>query len=229
MQSNKIKHKIFELFIANRRLRFSEIEKAIGIKSNTLAYHLENLVKEGLLKKDEDDYVLTVQGEGRIPFHAQQQEIGVLPVVLGAILNKNQILMLKRKKRPYQGYWALPGGKLKLAETIPESAIRHAKEETGLDCEFSHIASIIHERVKETETYKHAFIIFLTVLKPKNTQIKESEEGKLEWFPLKSLQPERIIPSDYQMLKHLTEKAKLTSIILEEKEEKIIKFSQTKI
>ncbi len=225
------RNKIFELFINKRRLRFSEIEKALGIKSNTLAYHLEGMVKEGIMTKDEDDYVLTVQGEGMMPFfaHATKKEVGVLPVVLAAIVNNDQILMLKRKKRPYQGYWALPGGKLHLPESIPECALREVKEETGLDCEFSHIASIIHERVKENNTYKHAFILFLTVLNPKSTQLKESDEGKLEWFPLKNLQPERIIPSDYHMIKdHIKAISNITCVIMEEKEEKIIKFEQTR-
>jgi uncharacterized protein YktB (UPF0637 family) len=67
-------------------------------------------------------------------------------------------------------------------------------------------------------------------LKAKTTQIKESEEGRLEWFPLKTLQLERIIPSDYHMIKdHLKEKAHITNVIMEEKEEKIIKYQQTKI
>lgn len=224
------KDKIFELFIRSKRLRFSEIEKAIGVKSNTLAYHLDNMIKDGTLQKDEDDYVLTIKGEGQIPFFTKQQETGVLPVVLAVILNKGNVLMLKRKKRPYQGYWALPGGKLRLQESIPDAALRHVKEETGLDCEFSHAASVIHERVHEKNTYKHAFIIFLTVLKPKTTTIKEGDEGKLEWFPLKTLQETRIIPSDYYMLKeYIKEKTSINQVKMEEKEEKLISFKQTKI
>ncbi|HLF54485.1 MAG TPA: NUDIX hydrolase [Candidatus Nanoarchaeia archaeon] len=222
-----IKHRIFELFIKSKRLRFSEIEKALGIKSNTLAYHLESMVKDGELKKDEDDYVLTAHSESKIPFftHITGKERGVMPVVLGTIVDKNKILMLKRNKRPYQGYWGLVGGKLKLEESIEECALREAKEETGLECTFSHVAAVIHERVHENGVYKHAFILFLVVLNPKGGKLTEGEEGKIEWFDLKNLPPDRIIPSDYYLLKeHLNAVSKIHQVVMEEKEERLIKF-----
>jgi len=225
------KHKIFELFVRSKRLRFSDIEKALDIKSNTLTYHLNSMIKEGMLLKEDDDYLLSTHGEKLLPFFAHiTQKItgGCLPVVLSAIIKDEKILLLKRKKRPYQGYWGLPGGKLHLEESIEECGLREVKEETGLDCTFSHIAAIVHERVKENEVYKHAFLLFFVVLKAKTTQIKESEEGRLEWFPLKSLQPERIIPSDYYMIKgHLKEIAHITCVIMEEKEEKLIKYQES--
>jgi ADP-ribose pyrophosphatase YjhB (NUDIX family) len=227
------KHRICELFVRSKKLRFSDIEKAVGIKSNTLTYHLNSMVKEGTLQKEDDEYMLSAHGEKLLPFFAHiTQKItgGCLPVVLAAIVKDSQILLLKRKRRPYQGYWGMPGGKLHLEESIEECAMREAKEETGLDCSFSHIATIVHERVKESEVFKHAFLIFFVVLKPKKGELKESEEGTLEWFPLKTLQPSRIIPSDYHMIKkHLKEKAKINCVIMEEKEEKLIKYEQTKI
>ncbi len=227
-----IKHKIFELFVKSKHLRFSDIEKAIGIKSNTLTYYLNSMVKEGMLQKEDDEYMLSTHGEKLIPFFAhitQKLTGGCLPVVLSAIIKDNQILLINRKKRPYQGYWGLPGGKLHLEESLEECALREVKEETGLDCTFSNIAAIVHERVKEKDVYKHAFLLFFVVLKLKAGKITESEEGRLEWFPLKTLQPERIIPSDYQMIKHhLKEIAHITCVVIEEKEEKLISYEQTK-
>ncbi|MBW2970061.1 NUDIX domain-containing protein [Candidatus Woesearchaeota archaeon] len=226
-----MQNKILELFTKNKRLRFSDIEKATQTKSNTLAYHLENLTKQGILKKEDDHYILTNNAETMIPMLAQitGKEKGVLPVVLMAILDKDKILLLKRNKRPYKGYWGIPGGKLRLHESVTECAIREAQEETGLKCNFSHIASVIHERVEENKEYKHAFLFLLAVLKPETTTIKESEEGKLEWFPIDNLQPDRIIPSDYNMIKeHITKKTEVTNVIMEEKEEKLIKFLKTK-
>ncbi len=225
-----VQHKIFELFIKNKRMRFSDIEKALEMKSNLLSYHLEGLVKQGMLEKENDDYVLTKQAETMMPVFAQitGKEKGVLPVVLMAIMNENKILLLKRTKRPYQGYWSIPGGKLQLQESIQDCALRESEEETGLKCQFSHIASVIHERVKEKEEYKHAFVFFLTILKPESIKLKESEEGKLEWFPLDNLQPERIIPSDYNMIKeHVQQITKVPTVIMEENSEgQLISFTK---
>lgn len=227
----ELQNKIIELFTKNKRLRFSEIEKATQTKSNTLAYHLDNLIKQGILAKEDDYYIMTQNAETMLPMLAQitGKEKGVLPVVLMAILHEDKILLLKRNKRPYQGYWGIPGGKLRLQESVPECALREAQEETGLKCNFSHVASVIHERVEENKEYKHAFLFLLTVLKPESTTLKESEEGKLEWFPIDNLQPDRIIPSDYNMIKeHITKKAEVSNVIMEEKEEKIIKYLKTK-
>lgn len=42
-------------------------------------------------------------------------------------------ILIKRKNNPYKGYWALPGGFVEYGETVEESAIREAKEETNID------------------------------------------------------------------------------------------------
>lgn len=44
-----------------------------------------------------------------------------------------QVLLVKRGIEPYQGKWALPGGFLRMNETIEQCAMRELKEETNLD------------------------------------------------------------------------------------------------
>ena len=45
------------------------------------------------------------------------------------------IVLIERGREPYKGYWALPGGFQEMNESLETSAIREAKEETGLDVE----------------------------------------------------------------------------------------------
>jgi 8-oxo-dGTP diphosphatase len=54
-------------------------------------------------------------------------------VVLLFSFNQIQVLLIQRKKDPFSGYWALPGGKLNREETIEQCASRELKEETGID------------------------------------------------------------------------------------------------
>ena len=42
------------------------------------------------------------------------------------------IVLAKRKNDPFRGSWGLPGGMMEDGETIQETAIREAEEETGL-------------------------------------------------------------------------------------------------
>jgi ADP-ribose pyrophosphatase len=54
-------------------------------------------------------------------------------VAIGAVVIKeNKILLVKRDKEPGKGKWAIPGGSVKLAETLQEAAEREVLEETGL-------------------------------------------------------------------------------------------------
>ncbi|NVM05064.1 MAG: NUDIX hydrolase [Candidatus Helarchaeota archaeon] len=49
------------------------------------------------------------------------------------LVNKDSIILIKRKNPPYKDHWAIPGGFVELGETLENAVMREAKEETGLD------------------------------------------------------------------------------------------------
>ena len=56
------------------------------------------------------------------------------PIVgVGAVVIKDgKVLLVKRGVAPNKGLWAIPGGSLKLGETLQEGAEREILEETGV-------------------------------------------------------------------------------------------------
>lgn len=218
------REKIFKLFLKNRKLKFSDMEKEMGIRTNHLAYHLKQMQDDGVIIKDEESYILTDKAEQLMPFFNQMtgKEVGLLPVVLVAITNKGKICLLKREKRPYKGYWGLIGGKPKINESIEEAALREAEEETGLKCKFNRINAIVHERVSEQGAIKHGFLLMLASVEPKSEKIVESDEGSVSWFEIKTLNKKEIIPSDYIMINdYLSKTSELPHVIIEQDGEEL--------
>ena len=48
------------------------------------------------------------------------------------ILDQGRVVLVKRKFPPLAGDWSIPGGRLKIGETLREGVVREAGEETGL-------------------------------------------------------------------------------------------------
>lgn len=126
----------------------------------------------------------------------------ILNIVLMALVNDNKILLLKRNKKPFIGYWGLPGGKMEFGENIEDSSVREFEEETGIKAKFKELRGIASEILYNKNNKTAHFLIFICKLGLINDRIElnESEEGKLKWFDLNNLDKKNMIPSDYLMI-----------------------------
>ncbi|MBW2356087.1 MAG: NUDIX hydrolase [Deltaproteobacteria bacterium] len=54
-------------------------------------------------------------------------------VAVGAVVVRHrQVLLVRRRKAPARGLWAIPGGRVRLGESLRQAAEREILEETGL-------------------------------------------------------------------------------------------------
>jgi ADP-ribose pyrophosphatase YjhB (NUDIX family) len=203
LKIQKQREKIFQLFIYNERLTFSQILKQIRMPSNLLAYFLKKMVKEEMLEKRAGSYKLTPSSEKLIPFFVKDSEmISPLVVVLIALVDGDKVLLVKRDKRPYKGFWSIISGRLLINESINEAAIRIVKEKAYTSSQVIGVKSVVYERLIEKDKSKHGFVFFLVEAQAKTPKMVK-EKDYLKWFDIKKLNKRKTIASDYWMLKEL--------------------------
>lgn len=86
----------------------------------------------------------------------QEKPVATTRMVCGVVLQKDGRYLLVQERQPKaHGMWNLPAGRVDEGETLEQTAVREAKEETGYDVELGEHALVIHEAVERP--VKHAF------------------------------------------------------------------------
>jgi ADP-ribose pyrophosphatase YjhB (NUDIX family) len=189
---------------------YSDLYKTLKIKSNLFDYHLQKLLQQNLISKLKDRYKLSSAGQALTPYLEFEKQ-PIIAVVL-TVFKGDKVVLVRREKHAFCGYWAIPGGKLNFGETIEQAAARICEKETGLQITSGKYLATIQELVKENQNNKHHFILLLCKVKAQGNL----KAGKL--FSLESL-PKKIVPSDAKMLQ--ITKAKLATSIMNENNNKL--------
>lgn len=89
------------------------------------------------------------------------------------------VVLVKRRKPPYQGYWALPGGFVEYGETTEEAVKREVKEETGLDVDIRGLIGVYSKPNRDPRGHVIS-IAYLTV--EVGGELKDSKETQVGEF-----------------------------------------------
>ena len=185
---------ILKLFQYAEKLKFSDIEKALKVRSNKLSYHLNNLTKKGVLTKEGDYYKLSESSEHIIPYLVEKKS--PLPVVLILVGDKEKAFLYKRIKRPYKNFLSLPGGRILIGEGLEDASKRIMKNKFNAEVKFKKLNSVSFEQVKKSKEVVHSFILFFVTVATKDSlELTEVEKSK-----------KKIISSDYKLITKDSEK-----------------------
>ncbi len=217
----KYAQKIIALFLEKNKLTFTDIEQALALRSNHVAYCIKKLVAKGILDKELEQYSLSKTTETLLPYLSilSQQEHIKLPVLVIVLQNKQgKTAFIKRTKCPYQGYLALPGGKIRMQETLKTAAERIAHEETGLSITRVQPCFVVDEHLFDQKQLKNSWFLFVVRAKA------VSKAGKnMCWLSLNECSKHHCIPSDAWMLKQaLRKKMKIKSIEMHEENKQLV-------
>lgn len=72
-----------------------------------------------------------------------------------------RLLLIKRKKPPFEGQYALPGGFVDIGETVEAAALRELKEETGVEGKIEALIGVYSDpgRDPRGHTVSAAFLV----------------------------------------------------------------------
>jgi len=135
--------------------------------TNLFTYHLNALIKSGIVRKVEGGYSLTMDGLSYVDrVSTEKKVIRSQPKIITMLLIQNSegdVLLQRRNKQPYINAWTLPYGKLHIEdESLEIAAKREALEKLGLEDQILIHAGDCYIRVKNGEemlsaTLAHVF------------------------------------------------------------------------
>jgi ADP-ribose pyrophosphatase YjhB (NUDIX family) len=117
---------------------------------------------------------------------APKRDYPSLPVSRVEVLihKSDAVLLLKLASEPNSGKWGLPGGVVKLGETVEEAVRREAKDQAGLDVNLEGMLDVldeIHHDGKGKVRFHHVLIGYLASPR-KGKVVLSAEATEYKWF-----------------------------------------------
>src|ERR1700733_1749376 len=115
-----------------------------------------------------------------------KREYPDVPLVgVGAIIiERDQVVLVKRGRAPLLGEWSIPGGMLEVGETLREAAVREVLEETGLQVEAGELLGVFDRIVKDSEqrTLYHYVLIDFLCRRISGEPVAAYDAAEARWF-----------------------------------------------
>lgn len=144
-------------------------------------------------------------------------------VVLFAYRNNDlQVLLIRRKKWPYEDYWAIPGGFVQMNESLEQSALRELCEETGVIDVYLEQLYTFGNPDRDPRTRVISVAYFALVSGDHARQVQGGDDAaEARWWSLAELPPlafdhDRILRYAHQRLRWKLEYTALGFLLLPE-------------
>ncbi|MHC4194053.1 MAG: NUDIX domain-containing protein [Planctomycetota bacterium] len=125
--------------------------------------------------------------KGKYVYDWPRPMVTVDAVVFGFFKNKVKLLLIKRKKEPFKGRWALPGGFVGIDEELEEAVARELVEEAGLaDVELEQMHTF--GTVGRDPRGRQITVVFMGIAQKGRTRIRAGDDAaEARWFDIEKL------------------------------------------
>ena len=98
----------------------------------------------------------------------------------GLLIEKDgRLLLVKRQRAPYRGWWDIPGGFLEADEPPERGAFREAREETGLRIKIDRLIGLYHDKNGDDYTFN----AYYTAHVVGGRERAGDDASDVRWFP----------------------------------------------
>lgn len=124
------------------------------------------------------------------PSRYERPSVTVDVVIFSLREEELQVLLVKRKNWPFAEMWAIPGGFVRMTESLEEAAVRELEEETGVhDVYVEQLYTFgAPDRDPRTRVITVAYFALVAADAVEET-VAGSDATETSWFSLKSLPP----------------------------------------
>lgn len=135
--THHIQKHIIDVLMYQKTARFRDLRPQ-RVDTNLFTYHLKNLLKAGVIEKNEEGYTLSSVGLAYVDrVSSEKKKIRMQPKIITMLVVQNgngDILLQRRTKQPYIDTWTLPYGKLHIDDaSVMAAAQREVWEKLNLE------------------------------------------------------------------------------------------------
>ena len=108
--------------------------------------------------------------------------------------SEDRVVFVQRRYPPFQGFWALPGGKVEYGETVEAALTREVREETGVDVEPQGLVGVFSNPNRDPRGHVVSIVFHATIVG--GTLQACSDALDVKWFA----KPPRQLAFDHQLI-----------------------------
>lgn len=192
--------------------RFRDLKK-VEVTNDHFSFHLNQLIKEGLVEKVNSKYSLTFKGKefaNRMDTDSLELEHQAkIAIALHPVRIKNgkmEYLVHKRLKEPFYGWYGSQSGKVRWGEKPEETAHRELLEETGLSGKFKLKGIVHYHHIHQDGRFLEDKYFWVFRVDELTGELKEKvEEGENIWMDEKEYKKLKNVFGTFDEMKEIIE------------------------
>lgn len=115
--------------------------------------------------------------------------ISVNSVVFGYTEGQLKIALIQRKKPPFEGMWAVPGGFMEGDETVEETALRELKEETGIETAYLEQYHVFSKRGRDPRGPTLTIALLALIRSDQIVLVATEDASRAKWWSIHDIPP----------------------------------------